>query len=169
MKKSDLHSIALSGINASDNPGPGVPIARSIKEAIPSLPIIGLSYDVHDSGNYLDSLFQKTYRMPFPSNGWNSMEKRVLEIKAKHQIGIIIPSLDAELPLYIRHQKSLEESGVFTFLPTEEQFQVRSKDRLEESCKKFGLRHPRTFKVNSIEELINVLSRDVELPCMIKG
>lgn len=161
--------IALSGINASDNPGPGVPIARSLKESSPDYTLIGLSYDVHDSGNYLDLLFKTTSRLPFPSKGWKSLFNRLFEIHVKEKLNILIPSLDAELPLYIRHQANLAENGIQTFLPTEHQFQIRNKDRLAETCKEFHLHHPKTVPVSSVDELIRVIQDQVELPCMIKG
>jgi carbamoyl-phosphate synthase large subunit len=161
--------IALSGINASDNPGPGVPLARSLREAFPDCEIIGLTYDAHDSGNYMDFLFQNTYRLPFPSKGWNALFKRILEIHKKSPIDIIVPSLDAELPLYILHQQDLLKHGISTFLPTEAQFQMRSKDQLSEVCKKLNLLYPKTFSVNSIDELMDVLREKITFPCMIKG
>jgi carbamoyl-phosphate synthase large subunit len=161
--------IALSGINASDNPGPGVPLARSLREAFPNSEIIGLSYDAHDSGNYMDFLFQNTFRLPFPAKGWNALFQRILEIHKKHPLDIIIPSLDAELPLYIHHQKELLAHGISTFLPTEAQFQMRCKDHLSEVCKEMGLRYPETYSVNSIDELVKVLREEIDFPCMIKG
>jgi carbamoyl-phosphate synthase large subunit len=161
--------VALSGINASDNPGPGVPIARSLKESDPDCSLIGLSYDVHDSGNYMSSLFKTTSRLPFPSKGWNSLFPRVLEIHAKEKFDILIPSLDAELPLYIRHQEELAQEGIKTLLPTEHQFQIRSKDRLAEICEQFHLRYPKTVAVSSVDELNRVLTEKIEPPCMVKG
>ena len=47
--------IGISGINAVDNPGPGIGVAKSIKEDKELLTkIVGLSYDAMEPGNYMD-------------------------------------------------------------------------------------------------------------------
>ena len=44
--------VGISGINATDNPGPGVAVARGLAGAVAGIKLVGLSYDVHDPGNY---------------------------------------------------------------------------------------------------------------------
>ena len=93
--------IALSGLNATDNPAPGLGVAKSLK----GYELIGFSYDVNEPANYLD-VFNKKYLMPFPTLGIEELENRLKEIG---DIDLIIPCLDAELPLYIKYQKRLEK------------------------------------------------------------
>ena len=95
--------IALSGLNNTDNPAPGVPVAKSL---IDKHNLIGLSYDPNEPGIY-QGLFEKVYLMPFPSVGWEDTKMRILEIKQKSKIEAIIPNLDAELPMYIKNQHLL--------------------------------------------------------------
>lgn len=169
MSKNPGKYIALTGINATDNPGPGVPIARSLKESSPNLPLIGLSYDPHDPGNYMDFLFNSTYSLPYPTQGWDRLLQSVLEVRKKHEIQLLIPSLDVELPLFIQNAPQLKSLGIETFLPTAEQFNLRSKDTLAKMGSSLGLRYPKTIVVNSIEELTSTIETEISLPCVVKG
>ena len=77
--------IGISGINAIDNPGPGVAVARSLKEdADLNVTTIGLAYDAMEPGIYLDWVVDRSYLMPYPSVGGEAVVDRLLEIKARH-------------------------------------------------------------------------------------
>ena len=59
--------VGISGINAMDNPGPGVGVARSLKaDQELAVKIVGLAYDALEPGNYLDWLFDKVFILPYP-------------------------------------------------------------------------------------------------------
>ena len=54
-------AIGVSGINAVDNPGPGVGVARSLKEDTSlNARIIGLAYDAMEPGIYMDWVVDRT-------------------------------------------------------------------------------------------------------------
>ena len=53
--------VGVSGMNAADNPGPGVGVARSLKEDSGlSIKIVGLAYDAMEPGIYIDWLIDKS-------------------------------------------------------------------------------------------------------------
>ncbi|MBN2746225.1 MAG: hypothetical protein JXR34_05820, partial [Bacteroidales bacterium] len=63
-------TIAVTGLNAIDSPGPGVAVARGLKEAKTfEAKIIGLSYESLEPGIYLHDLFTKSYQIPYPTAG----------------------------------------------------------------------------------------------------
>ncbi len=155
--------IAISGLNNTDNPAPGVPVAKSLK----GHNLIGLSYDVNEPGIYQE-LFEKVYLMPFPSLGWEDTKTRLLEIKEKSNIEAVVPNLDAELPLYIKNQDKLHKLGIKTFLPTLENFEMREKRHLPDFAKKLGVKHPKTIEVISLDDLIKAV-KEIGFPVMIKG
>ena len=99
--------IAISGLNNTDNPAPGIPVAKSLKE----YNLIGLSYDPNEPGIY-QGLFEKIFLMPYPSLGYEEFKQRIVEIKEKTDIDAIIPNLDAEMPLYIKYQKEIKDLGI---------------------------------------------------------
>ena len=160
--------VAVSGINAVDNPGPGVGIAKSLKEGDRELQVYGLAYDAMEPGIYMDWLIDKSFIMPYPSEGEELFINRLLYIKERHGLDAVIPALDAELPLFIKGAQYLETVGIKTFLPTQEQFKLRSKDKLPEVAEKIGVKVPKTFTVTSYEELSKAVS-ELGFPVMIKG
>ncbi|WP_024790524.1 MULTISPECIES: carboxylate--amine ligase [unclassified Lebetimonas] len=156
--------IAISGLNNTDNPAPGIGVAKSLKD---KYKLIGLSYDPNEPGVYQD-LFEKVYLMPYPTLGYEEFENRIRYIKEKSDINVLIPNLDAELPLYIKYQKNIEELGLKTFLPTLKQFEMRDKSKLSEFCKKLGVKHPKTIKILSLDDLI-IATKELGFPVMVKG
>jgi carbamoyl-phosphate synthase large subunit len=156
--------IALSGLNNTDNPAPGIPVAKSLAD---EHKLIGLSYDPNEPGVY-QGLFEKIYLMPYPSLGFEEFEKRILDIKEKSNIDIAIPNLDAELPLYIKYQKEIENLGIKTYLPSLECFEMRDKSKLPEFSQKIGVKHPKTIEIVSLDDLIKA-TKELGFPVMVKG
>lgn len=162
-------TIALSGINAVDNPGPGVGVARSLKED-PDIQarIIGLAYDAMEPGIYMDWVVDKSYIMPYPSGDGDAYFDRLAFIRDQHGIDFLIPNFDAELPLYIKRASKLAEAGFKTFLPTMEQFKLRGKDKLIEVAERIDIGLPKTRVVSSLDQFAAAIE-EIKLPVMVKG
>lgn len=161
--------VGVSGINAVDNPGPGAGVARSLREADGlSARVVGLAYDAMEPGIYMDWLFDRSFILPYPSGGGEALVERLLYLKSTHGLDCVIPNLDAELPVYIRYSQALEAAGIRTFLPTREQFQVRSKANLPDVATAIGIRAPRT-EVVTAPELLHAAVERLGLPLMVKG
>lgn len=161
--------VGISGINTTDNPGPGVAVARSLKESGIAATCIGLGYDANDPGHYLRFAIDNSFLLPFPSKGWGEFSARLKEIKAQTGMEAIIPCLDAELPLYLKYRDELEALGLKTLLPTEKQFALRSKDNLAAFAEQIGCSYPKTTLAHSIDELYKTLYNTPEFPVVIKG
>lgn len=161
--------IGISGINTTDNPGPGYGVGRSLQESNRSWDLIGLSYDIHDPGNYMENIYKNSFMMPYPTHGWSGMIHAIQEIKSKVGLDILIPCLDAELPLLIQNQNILKDMNIQTLLPTQEQFDLRSKDQLTILSKNLKCRHPKTCVVYSMDELVETLKTEIPLPAVVKG
>ena len=161
--------IGISGINAVDNPGPGIGVAKSIKkDSELNAKIVGLAYDAMEPGIYMDWIIDKAYIMPYPSGEYEAYMERLLYIKSQYGLDFIMPVLDAELPLYIKNQERLEKEGIKPFLPSLEQFKLRGKDRLEEVARNIGILSPKTKIVSSLEDLSQAVE-GIGFPVMIKG
>lgn len=162
--------VAVTGINATDNPGPGVAVARSLKESNESIKVVGLSYDLNDPGNYLDFLFDYNMMLPFPSLGWKPIKQALLNLKEKFGLDVLIPCLDAELPIFIQYQDELEEMGIKLFLPTQTQFDLRDKLHLSEFSKKMNLKYPKTVAVSAVNEIKKKIKDEkLDFPLVVKG
>ena len=155
--------IAISGLNNTDNPAPGIGVAKSLI----GNELIGLSYDANEPGIY-QGIFEKVYLMPYPSLGIDELKKRLSYIKEKSDIEAVIPNLDAELPLYIKYQNEIENLGIKTYLPSLECFEMRDKSKLAEFSEKLGVKHPKTIAITSLDDLYKAI-QEIGFPVMIKG
>jgi carbamoyl-phosphate synthase large subunit len=161
--------VAVSGLNATDNPGPGTGVARSLREASGlNVRVIGLAYDAMEPGIFMNWLYRRCYLMPYPSAEPEILIERLLQIKRGYGLDCVIPNFDVELPVYIRCAEELARLGIHTFLPTREQFQLRNKQHLPSAAQKFGIRTPETRSINSFAELAGAVA-DLGYPLMIKG
>jgi carbamoyl-phosphate synthase large subunit len=161
-------TIAVTGINSIDNPGPGTGVARSLREADSSPRIVGLAYDATEPGLYMDWLFDRRYMMPYPSSEPEVLIERLQQIQQQFGLDCVIPNFDVELPLYIQCAKELESIGIRTYLPTKAQFALRNKAKLAEVAPSFGLTTPKTITVTSVKELQEATA-ELGFPVMVKG
>ena len=162
-------TVALTGLNNTDNPGPGVPVIRGIRESESFRPrIIGLAYENLEPAIYMHGVVDKTYQVPYPSEGSGVLVNRILEIHRKDPMDVLIPNFDAELYAFMRSEKVLEEAGIRIFIPTLEQFEERHKEFLPQFGKKFGLHVPFSKAITGVEE-IEKLRDEFEYPLMVKG
>jgi len=162
-------TVAVTGLNNIDSPGPGIPVIRGIRESMDfEVRIIGLAYEHLEPGIYMSDLVDKTYMIPYPSEGKDALLKRLLEIHAKERIDVIIPNFDAELFSFIKLEQQLANAGIRTYLPTLAQFEERHKSNLPAFGRKYGVDVPEGTDVFSHADLHNAL-KSMEYPVMIKG
>ncbi|MBS3918586.1 MAG: ATP-grasp domain-containing protein [Deltaproteobacteria bacterium] len=162
-------TIGVTGLNATDNPGPGISVIRSLR-AHPGFngKIIGLAYHYLDPGLYASDLIDSAYLIPLPSEGVQSLRQRLEYIKTVTDLSMLIPTLDSEMSGFISLEPELREIGIRMFLPTQQQYDIRSKIRLAEICEKTGFDYPQTRIVSDIESLFQV-SAEISFPYMLKG
>jgi carbamoyl-phosphate synthase large subunit len=162
-------NIAVTGLNAIDSPGPGVPVIRALKESkYFDAHIIGLAYESLEPGIYMHDIVDKTYHIPYPSAGAESLLNRLEYIHSKEKLDVIIPNFDAELYSFIKLEKTLLKMGIHTFLPTLAQFEERNKINLPEFGKKYGIKVPFSKAIYSLSEIAN-LKKDFTYPIVVKG
>ncbi|MCB9001699.1 MAG: ATP-grasp domain-containing protein [Bacteroidales bacterium] len=162
-------TIAVTGLNNIDSPGPGVPVIRGIKESkIFDARIIGLAYEHLEPGIYMEGLVDKTYMIPYPSKGKDALYERLMEIHQREKLDMIIPNFDAELFSFIKLESALNAQGIKTFLPTLEQFEERHKSNLPAYGKKYGVNVPKSQEAFSLADMQNIL-KSYEYPVMVKG
>ena len=156
--------IAISGLNNTDNPAPGIPVIKSLR---PQNTLIGLAYHANEPGNYM-GLCQTIYLMPYPSLGFEELKERLLYLQEKEQLDGIIPNLDAELPLYIKYQHEIEAMGIKLCLPSLENFELRNKNKLDALAQQLQITYPKTYEISTLKEL-QASTKTSPFPLMIKG
>jgi carbamoyl-phosphate synthase large subunit len=169
MPKRNL-TIAVTGLNNIDSPGPGIPVIRALRDsAMFDVRIIGLSYETLEPGLYMHDLVDKSYQVPFPGAGTEALFERIRYIHSIENLDIIIPNFDAELNNFIRIEQSLKsELGIRMFIPTSEQFEERHKTNLMEFGKRCGVSVPYSRMIFSVNEIPSI-KNDFTYPVIVKG
>ncbi len=161
-------TVAVTGLNNTDNPGPGIPVIRGILESdFFDARIIGLAYENLEPGIYMD-IVDKVYNVPYPSTGTDQLLARIEYINSVENIDVLIPNFDAELYSFMKTEDKLKAMGIHTFLPTIEQFEERHKSNLPEYGKKYKVDVPKSRAITSISELYT-LKPDFQFPFLVKG
>lgn len=166
-----LECVAVTGMNARpDNPGPGLAVARCLREADNFTGrIIGLGYEALDPGLHLVRYADAGYLLPYPSSGDRAFLDRLSLIHEREQIDALIPCLDAELPVVTRLDDELDAMGIATFMPTPDQLELRNKDRLDELASHAGIDAPRTKPIADAGFFYNCGEQGWHYPFVVKG
>ncbi|MFZ5938935.1 MAG: ATP-grasp domain-containing protein [Bacteroidota bacterium] len=162
-------SIAVTGLNNTDNPGPGIPVIRGIRDSREiEARIIGLAYENLEPGIFMHELVDKTYKVPYPSAGTGNLMERIRAIHAREPIDLLIPNFDAELYTFMKAAGELETLGIRTFMPSLQQYEERHKSNLPSYGEKYGVKVPYSEAVTSIHDLVGLKDR-ITFPVVIKG
>jgi carbamoyl-phosphate synthase large subunit len=163
-------TVAVTGLNNIDSPGPGIPVIRGLLESTRyDVRVIGLSYEAMEPGIYMRDLVAKTYQIPTPSTGQAALMNRLRYINSIEHIDVLIPNFDAELFNFIKLADPLsKELGIKTFLPTLEQFEERHKWQLDDFGKKYDVKIPKSKKISSVYDIMK-LGDEFDYPLVVKG
>ncbi len=162
-------TLAVTGLNNTDNPGPGVPVIRAAKDSEDfDVRIIGLVYENLEPGIYMEGLCDRIFQIPYPSAGSDELIERIEQIHKQEKIDVLIPNFDAELFSFMKNEQRLFDQGIHTFLPSLKQFQERDKDKLADYGEKYGVKVPGSINLGTINQ-ISDLEDKFDYPVMIKG
>lgn len=169
-KQKPKYTIAVTGLNAIDSPGPGLAVIRALKDAESfDVKIIGLSYETLEPGIYMREYVDKVYQIPFPSAGQDVLLDRFAYINAVENVDFLFPNFDAELFNFIKMKAHFEsEFGIKMMLPTLDQFEARHKVNLYEYGKEHNIKVPfAKMLFNTME--IPKIAEEFGFPIVVKG
>jgi carbamoyl-phosphate synthase large subunit len=163
-------TVAVTGLNNIDSPGPGVPVIRALREAEGyDLRVIGLSYESLEPGIYLPGVVDRVYQIPYPSAGSAVLFERLRYIHQREGLDLVIPNFDAELFNFIVLADRLRhELGIRSVLPDLPGFQAREKARLSDYGRQHGLDVPEARLVHGLPEL-QAAGAELGYPLVVKG
>ncbi len=162
-------NVAVTGLSATDNPYPGLGIARCLKLADDFRgKITGLVFEPLSTGVFSKGIIDHAYIMPYPAAGYDALISRIEDIHRKTPMDVIIPALDSEVLLYARIQERLNGLGIRLLLPSLSQVKLRSKNLLYEFGLKNGINVPATVILDNVAE-IRSRSADIGIPFILKG
>jgi len=162
-------SVAVTGMNATDNPAPGVAVARALRHD-PRFAgkIIGLGYDALDPGFYSDGLLDGGAMLPYPSAGREALRERLHWAREALGIDVLVPTLDSELRALVALAPELQAEGIHTFLPTLESIERASKVQLPRLADGGAVPIPPSEAIMSVEAIPRLAAR-FGLPIVVKG
>lgn len=162
-------NVAITGLQATDNPAPGIGVIRCLQQPDGwDGEIIGLAYDVYDTGIYDTGLLDHTFLIPYPNQGSGQVLERLLYIHSQVRIDVIIPNLDSELTLYQKIEKDLRAHGIRLFIPSRDAVERRTKANLTEFCEEADVLTPKTVVVREAGQFATVV-KEMGFPLMVKG
>ncbi len=125
------YNIAITGLNAADNPCPGISVIRSLKQAAgQDVRIIALAYELLCSTSYATDLVDEVHHLPFPQEDEEKYLACLSKIVEKTDIDVFIPNLDFEIPIISRLEPDLRDLGIKSLLPPESALDLVKKENL---------------------------------------
>jgi len=160
--------VAVSGLNAGENPQPGPGVIRSLRRRYADITIVGLVYDALESGIYAPDGPNVVYRLPYPSAGSDALLGRLDEILAEQPLDLLIPTLDTELQGLLKLHDELVRRGVRMLLPRQESYKACRKSELPELGRRCGAKTPASFNAADENGLLAAAAK-IGFPLMVKG
>lgn len=162
-------NVAVTGFLATDNPYPGLGIARCLRfDREFKGTVTGLVFESLSNGVFAQGALDHIYIVPYPAHGADPLFRRIEEIHAKTPIHVLIPSLDSEVLLYSQLAERLHGIGIRLLMPPMASVKQRGKNLLYEFGLQNGVRVPKTIALNNLEELDHHV-REIGTPFVLKG
>ncbi|MCA9625965.1 MAG: ATP-grasp domain-containing protein [Myxococcales bacterium] len=162
-------TVAVTGMNATDNPAPGVAVARALRAA-PDFAgrIVGLGYDALDPGFYAEGLLDGAALLPYPSAGRAALLAKLREVRRALGMDVLLPTLDSELRAVGGLRDELAAEGIATFTPRLPALEAASKAHLAGVGAEHGFLVPESEPILTPDP-IHLLIERWGLPIVIKG
>lgn len=168
MKASDIH-VAVSGFAGLNNPHPGIPVARALRQGWRGgLEVHALGYDALMTGAWMPGIADRLHLLPPLEKGDEALLERLLKIHADVRLDAVIPCLDLELPVLCRLAQRLSREGINTLLPPPESVYATSKLRLPVFSHEHDIRAPKTIHVLDMDD-VTLHAEQFGFPLMVKG
>lgn len=147
--------VAVTGLNAADNPAPGLTVARSLRLASPPPGLVGLTHEVLATGAYVDGIWDEVRLVPFPSREEGGYAEALVEHCRAAGVDCLLPTLDIEIPLVAWLRPRLASAGVAALVPPPDALALVAKPRLPALAER-GFRLPRSRAVDGLDRLPDV-------------
>lgn len=162
-------AVAVTGLGGLDNPEPGKPVARALRQGFPQpLDIHGLSYDAWTSGAWAAGVCDAVHVMPPLAAGDDAAFARIMAIHDDNPLAAIIPCLDLEVMTFSRLAARLRDGGIRTLLPESAQIDAVRKTELPQLCYRNGIVTPTTVHVPVISQ-VPFFADQLGYPLIVKG
>ncbi|WP_137701745.1 ATP-grasp domain-containing protein [Marimonas lutisalis] len=162
--------IAVSGLHRGESPQPGGAVIESVRAELPEARLIGISYDLMETGLHSvgPDRVDAAYLFPYPGAGPKEFIDRLRFVHEQENIALIIPTLDSELANLIGLYRELDEMGIKVLVPSAASLAGREKPALAELGQSANVPVPRTYAAQSADVLARC-ALEIGYPCYVKG
>jgi carbamoyl-phosphate synthase large subunit len=160
--------IAVSGLHRGENPQPGASIIGALRAAWPEASLVGLVYNVYESGIYASDGPDICHAMPYPTAGLTTYLARLKEVHAASPFDWFIPTLDAEITLLAGAESQMKALGIQVVLPDRETLVRCGKAKLPQLAAACGVETPETGIARDLAEATEHAER-IGFPVYVKG
>ena len=162
--------IAVSGLHRGESPQPGGAVIEAVRAELPGARVIGISYDLMETGLHSTGpdRVDAAYLFPYPGAGPQECIDRLRAVHAQEPLSLIVPTLDSELGNLIALRPELDKMGIKVLVPSAEALAARDKTRLSELGQTTDVPVPMTFAAHSADVLAGC-ARQTGYPCYVKG
>lgn len=160
-------TVAITGLNAADNPSAGLTVARCLRALAPAPRLIGLTHEVLATGVYVDGVWDEVRLLPFPSREDGGYAEALIAQCRDAGTDCLIPTLDIEVPIVAWMADRLAAAGIATLVPPAAALAAAAKVRLPEVVAR-GFRVPRTRPISGWAELETAIE-EMSMPFVLKG
>lgn len=160
--------IAVSGLHRGENPQPGASIVSGLRAAYPGARVVGLVYNVYESGIFVEGGPDVAHAMPYPTAGLGAYVSRLAEVQRESPVDWLVPTLDAEIAMLAGAEWRLEELGIRVVLPERGLLERCGKAGLAEFAGGCGMEVPETRVVRDVGEAV-LAGAELGYPVYVKG
>jgi carbamoyl-phosphate synthase large subunit len=160
--------IAVSGMHRGENPQPGSSIIAALRAAWPAARLVGLVYNVYESGIYAADGPDVCHAMPYPTVGLGTYLARLKEVHDGSGFDWFIPTLDAEIDLLAGAERELAAIGIRVGLPDRPTLSRCGKAKLPQLAADCAVGTPATGVAREVGEAMQHAER-IGYPVFIKG
>jgi carbamoyl-phosphate synthase large subunit len=160
-------TVTITGLNAADNPSPGLTVARSLRALAPAPRLVGLTHEVLATGAYVDGVWDEVRLLPFPSCEEGGYPEALIAECRECGADCLMPTLDIEIPIVAWMADRLAAAGIATLVPPLASLQATVKSRLPALGKR-GFQLPLTRPVAGYGGLAEA-ARELGMPFVLKG
>ena len=160
--------IGVTGFYTTDNPHPGLAVVRALRAADPSWRILALAWDPWSTGAFAHDLIDGVALVPYPAAGPRALLDRLRAVTRRRPLDVVIPTVDAELPLYLAQRRELGRLGIRTCLPTMRAWRARAKRHLCALGRRAHTRVPETTVLTG-EAAVDRAATRRPFPQVLKG
>jgi len=161
--------VAVTGFGGLNNPEPGTPVARSLRQGWPGkLHIHAMGYDTWMTGGWMPGVVDELHLLCPLAEGDEAVLQRLMGIHKKSRFDVLIPCLDLEVPVFARLSGRLAKAGIKTLLPEQEAIAKVNKAALSIFCSRNDIPSPKTIYVPEVAN-VPFYADQLGYPLMVKG